>query len=80
MNDPGLEEFARRSKVFRENQQRFPPEALVPYYGQCIAWAPDGASIVAHADDFETLDERVRAAGFDPSCCVYASVDDMPTL
>ena len=73
MNDPKLEEFARQSKIFLANQQRCSPEALAPYFGQCIAWRTDGASIVAHADNFETLDERVRAAGFDPSCCVYAT-------
>jgi hypothetical protein len=80
MNDPESSRFARQMKEIIHNRQRLAPEALQPYQGQCVAWAPDGHSIVAHADDFETLDKRVREAGFDPSRCVYDRLDDEPAI
>lgn len=71
-----IEEYAARMKCFLENRPRFPLQELARYAGQCIAWAPDGTAIVASAADYDTLAERVRAAGFDVFRCVFSYVED----
>jgi hypothetical protein len=70
-----VEEMAARMRVFLPNRQKFPLEELAKYAGKCIAWSPDGTFIVASADDYETLDQLVEAAGYDPSRCVHSYVD-----
>jgi hypothetical protein len=53
-------------RKFLENRVRFPLEELTRGAGCWMAWSPDGASIVAEADDPEALDRLVRDAGEDP--------------
>jgi hypothetical protein len=59
-----------------ENREKFPPEELLKYSGQHIAWSWDGARILASADDYAALDQKLREAGIDPSRVVHAYVDD----
>ncbi len=75
-----MTDFARRMKQIIHTRQRMSPEALQPYLGECVAWAPDGSTILAHAADFEMLDQLVREAEFDPSRCVYDRLDDEPAI
>lgn len=63
-----IDEHAAQMKVF-------PLDELHKYAGKCIAWSPDGTSIVAGADDYDILDRAVCAAGYDPSRCVFSYVD-----
>jgi hypothetical protein len=69
------EEFAARMKLLIENRQKFPFEELCKYLGKCIAWAPDGSSILASADDYETLDRLLLEAGHDLSRCIFDCLD-----
>jgi hypothetical protein len=57
---------------FQENRVAFPLEELAKYAGLWIAWAPDGASVVASSLEMdEELDARIQAAGYNPSeCCL----------
>lgn len=71
-----IEEYAAQMREFIPNRQKFPPEELAKYMGKCIAWSPDGTSIVASADDYDVLDQLVIAAGHDPSRCVHSYVGD----
>ena len=61
-------------RKFLENRARFPLEELVRRAGRWVAWSPDGARIVAEADDPEVLDELVVNAGEDPERCITEGI------
>lgn len=61
---------------FLENQRRFPPVELARYAGQHIAWSWDGSRILAHDPDRRVLNEKLRAAGVDPSQVIHDFVED----
>jgi hypothetical protein len=63
-------------REFFENQAKFPPEELLKYACQHIAWSWDGSRILASAEDRETLDQKLRDAGIDLGRVVHAYVDD----
>ncbi len=52
------------------------PALLAIYAGQWVAWSPDGASIVAHADDTTILTKLVTEAGVNPSRCVFEQIEE----
>jgi hypothetical protein len=58
--------------VFYKNRAAFPLDELAKYAGRWVAWAPDGASIVASSAESEPdLYAQVQAAGHDlAECCV----------
>jgi hypothetical protein len=62
--------------MFDENQKKFTWEMLQPYAGQYIVWSWDGSCILAAGPSREGLDEKVRAAGIDPSWVVFDYVED----
>ena len=68
---PTDEEFAAWARKFDENQRAFPQEELDKHIGKHVAWTRDGASIIASAEDLDTLDRLVREAGFDPVDVFY---------
>jgi hypothetical protein len=57
---------------FSRNRAQFPPEKLLPYAGQHIAWALDGKSILAHAPDLDGLIAEIERLGLRP-CSFVAS-------
>ena len=63
-------------KTFFDNRAKFPPEALLPYAGQYIAWSWDGSRILASAADREPLWEKLAAMGVNPSRVVFQYVDE----
>jgi hypothetical protein len=60
---------------FHENRVRFPLDELARYAGQYIAWSPDGTRILASAETMEAVEEKLVAAGIDPSQVVGDYVD-----
>ena len=64
---PDLSEFAR-------NRGQIPAEELAQYAGCYIAFSADGKQILASAGTEEELEERLRAAGIDPSQVVGSYV------
>lgn len=72
--------YAARMKLFIKNRQEFPLDELDHYTGKCIAWSPDGTSVLASADDLDILDKLVRDLGHDPSQCVFSYVDGESTI
>ena len=48
---------------FQKNRQEFPPEVLVRYAGQCVAWDPDGTRILASDEDELQLANAILATG-----------------
>jgi hypothetical protein len=61
--------------VFEENRGKFPPEDLLPYAGQHIAWSPDGTRILANGRDMDEVEKKVIAAGIPPSQVVFDYID-----
>lgn len=60
-------------RKFLKNRQEFLPEELAKYRGKYIAYSPDGAKIIASADDLLTLDEAVKASGYPVEECVVSA-------
>jgi Family of unknown function (DUF5678) len=58
-------------RYFDENRSRFPPEQLLPYAGQHVAWSPDGSRILASGEDMDEVEKKLRAAGIHPSQVVF---------
>jgi hypothetical protein len=61
--------------LFEENRTKFPPEDLLCYAGQYIAWSPDGTRVVASAPDRAALRERLKTAGVPANRVVFNYVD-----
>jgi hypothetical protein len=59
---------------FFENRRNFPPEQLLPYAGQHIAWSWDGSRILASDPDAEVLEQKLVEAGHDPQRVVFSYV------
>jgi WD40-like Beta Propeller Repeat len=65
---------------FDKNRAAFPPEELLRYRGQYIAWSPDGTRIIASDTDGLKLDDILRALGYNPAEVIFSSVPDAETL
>ena len=65
---------------FHKNQQSYPPEDLLQYSGQYIAWSPDGSRVIASDKDFLKLDDTVKAMGYDPSKTLISTVPDVDII
>lgn len=59
-----------------KNRLAFPPEELLQYRGQCIAWSPDGTRIIASHKDELRLDAIIRDLGYDPAEILVSTVPD----
>ena len=46
-------------RYFDENRSRFPPEQLLPYAGQHVAWSPDGSRILASGKDMDEVEKNM---------------------
>jgi hypothetical protein len=68
--------YLEKRRRYLENRASFPPDQLVNYAGQWIAWSPDGARIIAHSGDSRSLDDLIRAAGEDPEECLVEGIPD----
>jgi hypothetical protein len=60
---------------FNENRSRFPPEDLLPYAGQHVAWSADGTRILAFGADMNEVERKLIAAGIAPNSVVFGYVD-----
>ena len=62
---------------FYENRRNFPPDELLKFTGQHVAWSLDGARIVASGPTMDAAEEQLRAAGIDRSHVVWGYVDPL---
>jgi hypothetical protein len=60
--------------VYEENRRKFPLDELAKYYGQHVAFSPDGTRILMSGDTMEEVEEKLIAAGIDPSQVVGAFI------
>jgi hypothetical protein len=61
--------------AFAENRSRFPPEDLLPYAGQHIAWSADGTRILASGRDMDEVERNVIAVGIAADQVVFNYID-----
>lgn len=69
-------EFTARMKVFLANRHQFPPEELLRYSGEWIAWHPEGTAVIAHTKEPLELFDLIRAAGYNPAHCVNSYIEE----
>ena len=62
--------------VSRKAQLPLPAEAYEKYRGKWIAFSEDGSRIIAGADDMDTLEDQLAAAGEDPEKAIFDRVED----
>jgi hypothetical protein len=63
------------SREFFENQRKFPPEQLMQYAGQHVAWSWDGSGVLASDPDEVELKKKLQAAGIDTQRVVFGYID-----
>jgi hypothetical protein len=78
MSQPGsFEETAARMRVLMTNRAAFPPEELLKYVGEWIAWSPDGTAIVAHSAESDmAVYAQLKEKGYEMGQCCISYVDD----
>jgi Family of unknown function (DUF5678) len=62
---PRLEPVSLRD--YSQNRRQFPPEELIKYAGQYVAFSLDGTRVVASGATEEELEKQLLGAGIDPS-------------
>ncbi|MBY0229058.1 MAG: hypothetical protein K2W96_07255 [Gemmataceae bacterium] len=62
--------------LHNQNRAHFPPERLVPYAGQQIAFNWDGTEIIASAPSDIELVALLHARGIPRACYVVSYVDE----
>ncbi|HKB40688.1 MAG TPA: hypothetical protein VKD72_29955 [Gemmataceae bacterium] len=62
---------------FFENQRKFPPEQLMQYAGQHIAWSWDGSRVLASDPDEVELKKKLEAAGINTQRVVFGYIDPL---
>lgn len=62
--------------VSRKAQLPLTAEAYEKYRGKWIALSEDGSRIIAGADDLDTLEDQLAAAGEDPEKAIFDRVED----
>ncbi|HZY90852.1 MAG TPA: hypothetical protein VFE78_38865 [Gemmataceae bacterium] len=60
---------------YEQNRAKFPLDELAKYAGQYVAFSLDGTRILAGADTREGVEEKLVAAGVDPSRVVGSYID-----
>ena len=61
--------------LWDENRSKVPPEQLLPYAGQHVAWSANGTTIVASGSDIPSLERNLVALGIDPTEVVFGYID-----
>jgi hypothetical protein len=75
MSDNGAK-FPWPGPEYFEKRRNIPPEELLKFAGQYVAFSWDDARIVAADPEEEKLWGKVVAAGVDPFRVVFSYVDD----
>lgn len=71
MNENGRPPESPDLRYFDKNRAKYPPEQLVAYEGQFVAWSPDGLRILASAADRAALYKKLDEAGIHFSQVVF---------
>jgi hypothetical protein len=60
--------------LYYENRRKIPPEYLLPYAGQHVAWSLDGTQILASGQDIPEVEGQLLAAGIPPNQVVFGFI------
>jgi hypothetical protein len=58
------------------NRAAFPPDKLLPYLGQWIAWNADSTAIVESGATIDEIEEKLATRRIDASQVIYEHVAD----
>lgn len=75
MSENGQQVFVPDFRDYAENRAKFPPEELMKYAGEHIAFSPDGTRLLAHGHSFEEVWAAMKAAGLNPHDAVWDQLD-----
>jgi hypothetical protein len=64
------------ARLFRENQNKYPPEEFLKYAGKVIAWSLDGTCVLESGADEGDVADKLRKRGLDPSLVIFANGPD----
>lgn len=59
-----------------ENRYNFPPEELLKYAGQYVAWNWESTRIIDSAADIDSLYDQLTAAGIDTNRVVFEYIEE----
>ncbi|HXG09935.1 MAG TPA: hypothetical protein VNK04_09115 [Gemmataceae bacterium] len=62
------------TRHYPENRSKVPPEEMLKYAGEHVAWSPDGTRILAHGRDQDQVIAELEAAGVHFSEVVWEHV------
>lgn len=68
--DEAMQAFGRVAAAWKRNRPNFPLDELAKYRGRFIAWDPEVTTILLSAETDAGIEERIRAAGYDPALCL----------
>lgn len=71
MNENSQDILRPDTRFYSDNRAKIPPEDLLPYAGQWLAWAPDGTRILVHGTDLEAVERDLEARGISASAVVW---------
>jgi hypothetical protein len=77
MNPNGQPQVEVDFSAFHEARVNYPPELLLPYAGQHIAWSPDGSRVLVSGKDLEEVDRKLQALGIHWGHVVHDYVEDL---
>ena len=77
MNDDGPDLVRPDVRFYDEGRSKFPPEDLLKYAGERVAWSLDGTRIVAHGPSTEAVEEELAAMGIHPSQVVWETISSL---
>jgi hypothetical protein len=77
MNENRQEIVRPDTRFYNENRTKIPPEDLLPYAGQWLAWSPDGTRILAHGKEIDAVEHELQAQGIAASAVVW---EELPSL
>ena len=76
MNPDEKKLFPPGFEHYHHNRRNFPLDELAKYAGQYVAFSGDGTRILASGDTMEAVEDKLVAAGIDPSQVVGSYVDE----
>jgi hypothetical protein len=75
--DVRWDEWMRRMAVGNSSRGAFPPDDILQYAGQTVAWEPDRSGIRAAGADSSEVWKQIREEGDDPSWYTYDCVEKL---
>ena len=76
MNANGLPPDPPGRQFFNQNRVLHPPEDLLPYANQHVAWTADGTRLLTNGLTEDEVEEKLVAMGINPNQVVFEYIPD----